>query len=338
MVIIDECKTASSEPSWLSESDFSYYSTTKWKCSEYEEQTREEELNPNDADFCHHQYDLLVASDTRSSSKTSLDDSTNLSPVTTVHTSQIVEPDYNLYPSHFSKSECRNFIDQQKLLQNESFLPELSYHDVSKRNLKSSLTFNFSCKVLEKTKTARTPFMVDLNNRYEHISCNRKISGKTSQRIGNPWTRGLRQRSRFAEKGKLSDDNLEYLPTCKIIGEKEVESKTNPWVRDVSHKTRFVNDTPSDFYFKGSSRKHPGTLRTRGKNAKVGLQGSSPAWDFGLKASTCKRYTMMGNKMKVTKPDGSNISIMDRWLKARCEQFERERAVDALALRMGAVE
>jgi len=344
MVIIDDSKTTSLEPSWLSESEISDYSTAKREYSLFDEETLSEKLllYPNDPDFCLHHYKPLSPSETRSCLETNVDG--GIDPVINERVSPMLESKCNFdsdhYPSHLSKSAYRNFSYQQELQGNKDSIFEFPTQDLPKQNTKSSISFENSSRVLQGTNTARTPFMVDPNNLKWNIMCNRsrQVSSTTSKGLKNPWTRGLTKRPSFTRNKNLFDGSLEYHLVGKNFGEEEVESKTKSWVGDVSRKTRFVQERRSDFRFKGSSHKHPGTWRTRSESVKFGLQDSSPAWDLAHKASKSKRYTTMRSKMNVASPDGSYISIMDKWLKARCEQLERERTLHTSALRLEAVE
>jgi len=343
MVIIDDSKTAILEPSWLSESEISDYSTTKREYSLFEEETLSEKLlYPNDPDFCLHHYKQLSPSDTRSYLDTNVDG--GIDPVINERTSPMVKSKCNFdsdhYPSNLSKSANRNFSYQQELLENDDSIFKFPNQDLPKQNTNSSISFENSSRVLQETNTARTPFMVDPNNLKWNILCSRsrQVSSTTSQGLKNPWTRGFRKRSSFTRNKNLFDGSLKHHLIGKKFGEEELENKTNSWVNDASWKTRFVQERRSDFRFKASSHKHPGTWRTRSENVKFGLQDSSPAWDVAHKASKSKRYTTMRSKMNVANPDGSYISIMDRWLKARCEQLEKERTLNTSAVRLEAVE
>jgi len=342
MVIIDDSKTASLEPSWLSESEISDYSKAKGEYSLFEEETLSEKLlsYPNDPNFCLHHYKQVSPSDTRSCLETNVDG--GIDPVINERMSPMVQSKCNFdsdhYPSHLSKSAYRNFSYQQQLSEHRDSIFEFSTQDLPKQNTKSSITVENSGRVLQRTNTARTPFMVDPNNLKWNILCNRKVSSTSSMGLKNPWTRGLRKRSSFTRNKNLFDGSLESHLVGKKLDEEEVENKTNSWVSEVSRKTRSVQERRSDFYSKGSSHKHPGTWRTRSENVKFGLQDSSPAWDVAHKASKSRRCTTMRSKMNVANPDGSYISIMDRWLKARCEQLEKERTLNTSAVRLEAVE
>jgi len=71
----------------------------------------------------------------------------------------------------------------------------------------------------------------------------------------------------------------------------------------------------------------------------VGLEGSQKGRAAAVEASECKSYRKyQKNKKKASRSDYSSLSIMDRWLKSRSMQIERERELFALSLSLRAVE
>lgn len=347
MLISGDGNSATLEPSWLSETNFSDYSIKKRNSLPYyKEQTLVDKLYPNDADFFQHRYDELVQNNIRATSETTLQLGLVPEIKDLTNRCQIVNSKYNFdsnrYHDNLTKYTCRNSTDQNQRSCIKSSFPEFSNSDGSKKKSESSTRFNFPSERPEITKLGSTPFMVGPNNRNWDITFTGEMSDKILRSKLNPWARGFNQKPRHQQYEKPSHGNRNYVSASKNFGRIPSDSKLNKRVGDFNHvKTRFVQEKPSNVFFNGSSREHSGTSCTWSENVMVGLKGSLKDPNAALEASKCKGYSMRKyekNKKKTSRSDYSSLSIMDRWLKSRSEQIKREREQFALSLSLRAVE